>query len=406
MQNKEAAQVQQKAQDDLNELEKAVSLNQFLSVRTKSDDYLKHLGLISTIRRDFDSLAEKLANATTNILDKYHPVDRIILYIDDLDRCPADKVMEVLQAVHLLLAYKLFVVVVGVDPRWLLHSLNTSMSAFQNKGKTANGDTELWTTTPQNFLEKIFQIPFSLRPMSKKGYGKMMDGLFLPTSESDKNDTKLDKSTKVPEQKPENEELEQTQLPNTIDDSTDSHEKPKSNPEDSNPSTDNQSVLKKTFVVNETSLVIQPWESDFAKKLFPLMVSPRGAKRFTNIYRLLKATVGNRSLGVFEGSQNNLGDFQVPMLLVAILVGDPEEAARRFPRLFDEALLYKSQGKKMNLLESFDLDAESSDFTKAMKMIDPIMDSTFPNDPALFTYWLPKVSRFSFELGLTLQDVQ
>lgn len=51
-------------------------------------------------------------------------IERIVLYIDDLDRCPAAKVVDVLQAVHLLLAYPLFVVVVGVDSRWLLQSLS------------------------------------------------------------------------------------------------------------------------------------------------------------------------------------------------------------------------------------------------------------------------------------------
>ncbi|MEZ5024500.1 MAG: P-loop NTPase fold protein [Chitinophagales bacterium] len=42
-------------------------------------------------------------------------VERIVLYIDDLDRCPPKKVVEVLQAIHLILAFPLFVVVVGVD---------------------------------------------------------------------------------------------------------------------------------------------------------------------------------------------------------------------------------------------------------------------------------------------------
>src|SRR5262249_16171907 len=49
--------------------------------------------------------------------------ERIILYIDDLDRCPPDKVVEVLQAVHLLLAFPLFVVVMAVDVRWVSQSL-------------------------------------------------------------------------------------------------------------------------------------------------------------------------------------------------------------------------------------------------------------------------------------------
>ncbi len=44
-------------------------------------------------------------------------LNRIVLYIDDLDRCPPKRVVEVLQAVHLLLAFELFVVVVGVDAR-------------------------------------------------------------------------------------------------------------------------------------------------------------------------------------------------------------------------------------------------------------------------------------------------
>ena len=35
------------------------------------------------------------------------------------------QVVDVLQAVHLLLALDLFVVVVGVDPRWLVHSLQS-----------------------------------------------------------------------------------------------------------------------------------------------------------------------------------------------------------------------------------------------------------------------------------------
>ena len=50
-------------------------------------------------------------------------INRIVLYIDDLDRCPPDKVVEVLQAVHLLLSFPAFVVVVAVDARWVSQSL-------------------------------------------------------------------------------------------------------------------------------------------------------------------------------------------------------------------------------------------------------------------------------------------
>jgi hypothetical protein len=161
------------------ELEKRVQNSQqglmhFLSERAGSDDYRKHLGLISTIRHDFNSLGTHLKAASA----QQRKVDRIVLYIDDLDRCEEDKVIEVLQAVHLLLAYPLFVVVVGVDPRWLLHSLRKKYRVFRKRAQQEGKDT--WQTTPQNYLEKIFQIPFSLRPMTDMGYRRLMGTLMLP----------------------------------------------------------------------------------------------------------------------------------------------------------------------------------------------------------------------------------
>src|SRR5262249_143903 len=82
--------------------------------RAVSQDYHKQLGLIESVHRDFKELSERLGTP-----EDPH-VDRIVLYIDDLDRCPPDRVVEVLQALHLILSVPLFVVVVAVDSTWLL----------------------------------------------------------------------------------------------------------------------------------------------------------------------------------------------------------------------------------------------------------------------------------------------
>ncbi|MEU4689972.1 P-loop NTPase fold protein [Actinoplanes sp. NPDC023714] len=88
-------------------------LYRFLSERAASGDYRSRLGLISTIRRDFQQLIKLMDDwRSTPDDDARRPVDRIVLYIDDLDRCSPEQVVEVLQAVHLLLALDLFVVVV------------------------------------------------------------------------------------------------------------------------------------------------------------------------------------------------------------------------------------------------------------------------------------------------------
>ena len=107
------------------------NLYRFLAERSAS--YQNQLGIVSLLRRDFEQLVSlmgewkkewderRLANQPP--VEERKPIDRIVLYIDDLDRCEPEQVVTVLQAVHLLLAMDLFVVVVGVDPRWLLRSL-------------------------------------------------------------------------------------------------------------------------------------------------------------------------------------------------------------------------------------------------------------------------------------------
>jgi hypothetical protein len=128
-----------------------------------------------------------------------------VLYIDDLDRCPPRRVVQVLEAVHLILALELFVVVLAVDPRWLLQSLELHYSellAGRDERPPAAGpapagpddaapeagdeneDREAWLSTPLNYLEKIIQIPFALRPMGQTGGAALVRSL-LPVALSD-----------------------------------------------------------------------------------------------------------------------------------------------------------------------------------------------------------------------------
>ena len=104
-------------------------------------------------------------------------VERIVLFIDDLDRCPHDRVVEVLQAVHLLLAFKLFVVVVGVDSQWLERSLRAHYKSLLEE--------------PASYLEKIFQIPFALRRMTLDCYQNLIEGLTVPSNQPSKHSDQL-----------------------------------------------------------------------------------------------------------------------------------------------------------------------------------------------------------------------
>ena len=62
---------------------------------------------------------------------------------------------------------------VGVDPRWLLHSLRHQYRAIIDvKEPSESADRALWDVTPQNYLEKIFNIPFVLPgiPVGLRGW--------------------------------------------------------------------------------------------------------------------------------------------------------------------------------------------------------------------------------------------
>src|SRR4029450_3168764 len=92
---------------------------------------------------DLDSLQAELQTIQVKQLPRF---SRIILYIDDLDRCPPDTVVKVLQAVHLLLTFPLFTVVVAVDARWVSRALRerfpnllAETGMFAGNGDVAKG---------------------------------------------------------------------------------------------------------------------------------------------------------------------------------------------------------------------------------------------------------------------------
>lgn len=158
------------------------ALYEFIEKRCQSEDYKKHLGLVSTIRKDFEILSDLFTGHNQEISDtedgkKFselfnRPLERIVLYIDDLDRCPEDRVVEVLEAVNLLMAFPLFIIVVGVDPVWVKNAL-----VSKYKRQFGSNDKEYQNIDPGSYLEKIFQIPFHLRMADTTNIKSMLRGL-------------------------------------------------------------------------------------------------------------------------------------------------------------------------------------------------------------------------------------
>lgn len=130
----------------------------------------------------------------------------------------------------------------------------------------------------------------------------------------------------------------------------------------------------------------------FAASLYPLIPSPRAAKRLVNVYRVLKAGVGGVQLQAFEGTETAPGQFQIPLLLLAIQICDASAAAAWFVDLMAE------QRQRNSLEQAFRSTATVPSRERLWQRIQHIvMEDSFPKEAALLTYWIPLVGSFTFE---------
>ncbi|KAK1745632.1 serine/threonine-protein kinase [Skeletonema marinoi] len=82
---------------------------------------------------------------------------RIVLFIDDLDRCPPKKVVETLEAVQLLVNTKLFVVVLAIDTQYVTLCLEDEYKNILDAKRHPSG---------LDYIEKIIQLPYRVPPIS------------------------------------------------------------------------------------------------------------------------------------------------------------------------------------------------------------------------------------------------
>jgi hypothetical protein len=350
-------------------------ITQFVEERAASAEYRQYLGLIALIRRDFDELTRLLLGAET--ADK-PPFDRVILYIDDLDRCRAPLVVQVLEAVHLLLALKLFVVVVGVDPRWLAQSLKQHYlgQLGLRDGDDVDPEAESWATTPQNYLEKIFQIPFVLRPMGKQGFQRMMGELFELRQVEGTGVSGVSEPRQVVEPTQDDALATATERPRT-----------------GSPSPPTRS-RERTLEL----LRIWPKELEYLEGLGGLVPTPRAATRLANTYRLIRVNQDGPNLSRFVSQEGAEGEYRAALVLLTVVVGFSEIADNVFRSIL-ESTESTFQPFVTGLLCPPDVTPHEADAYDRLKLaLEHLLRSqSIPEDLAVYRRWVPQVARYSFE---------
>lgn len=299
------------------------TIKDFISQRSEHKDYKDRLGVVSIIRKDFETLSglfydQKDAVSTSDsthgndTINRHfkegRKLERIILYIDDLDRCSDVKVLEVIQAVHLLLAFPLFNVVVGVDKRCVRNALYLKTNLEYRKIASFDEirDIGVEMVTPDEYLEKIFQIPFELKVPEKRSMERLVDSMLNVVQEAE--DEVEDVDSESPGQK------------DPVEDTGIRFQR-----------TDSQEDIAEGFkgVINENDtsdvlvssapkdLELSELEATRIKEMLSLVGNtPRTIKQYVNIYRII------RSHEVIKYDSTKKEDvFLFIMLLLALTMG-------------------------------------------------------------------------------------
>jgi tetratricopeptide (TPR) repeat protein len=196
---------------------------------------------------------------------------KLVVFIDELDRCPLEKIVDILESIKLFLAEDIFIVLMAVDTRVAAEAIRLHYKEVENP--------EL----AHEYLEKIIQVPIPVPMAKKENLKTYLDSMMsVPRKEQDTSKDVISVPHSAPMPSPGSELiLTRSPLPVT--------------PEPFKP-----------FNLEDTSEEQQAI-IDFVEK--HLAGNPRRIKRLLNTYRYVKI------LATRQGLRTDRGDWQKSMIL-------------------------------------------------------------------------------------------
>jgi hypothetical protein len=368
-QHAEAAAVVEARKADLAKLTTRTLLEEFLDERASNDGYLKELTIFTRIRNDFQRLSDLMTEANenfvsekviNNVVAEAPPVSRIVLYVDDLDRCPPDRVVAVLKMIHLLLAFPLFVCVAAVDPRWINHCLKEAPGLIVDNSGDLSDEFGI-PATASDYLEKIFQIPLWLRPVPAEQRSAIARTLLDPAEPADEPLVDLPVTalrTIVGSSRPEGLEGDGDMSPKALIDPD----------------------------------LISAAELEYLDRLTTLLDGNlRSLKRFVNTYRLVKTALSDVELAVFLEPLGNYSPYRICMVQLAVLCTQRNRAL---------SIVRQADATQKNalLLDWLNSIKPGPDKDLAQFIKTALNDDLQDTDLDTFKRWLERTRRYSFYL--------
>jgi Skp family chaperone for outer membrane proteins len=294
------------------------------------------------------------------------------------------------------------VVIVGVDPRWLNNALSVKYEnlfgniaekeikkeekeAKKEEKKTKKDATVMQQSEEENsvltglatsydYLEKIFQIPFAIKPINKTGREKLLKYLIKDEMAEEKKVADIHESTAI--------ELGSDDAGTTTDSPPKILKKNGDNTKTTAIDDDKQKETKKT----KERLVFTTSELAYMQQVSPLFgQTPRTINRYVNIYRIIKAHGNLKTVGDFSKEE-----FMPIMFMLGVIVG-----CSAFAEEFIDRIAKAQDG---DLFKDF---IDESNFPeKLKKLIKPVVGDIENLPMKNFKRNIELISRFSFRILL------
>lgn len=297
------------------------NLLEFVENRLDDKAYENKLGLLHQVKEDLEELSDALMHddGTTRLFQRGKP--RIMLLIDDLDRCPPPKVVEVLEAAQLLVKTSLFIVVIAMDVRYVTRALEHEYAGVLSPYGEPSG---------LDYIEKIIQIPYRVRPASESAVESFLWGQMSP---------KVDKANGQSD---------------TINVQSDSgiNGGP---PNEKNEFSEGEEGRTPVSYSQQTELRILPTETlHFSKEEYEMIaeccsvfdVSPRTMKRLVNVFKLMKIIWYRDKMG-----NGPADDIKKTMLSILVISARYPEQMRELLHLMERKYVQEDVIADLNVVE-------------------------------------------------------
>jgi hypothetical protein len=160
----------------------SANIDQFIDVFAKTSR--DNANFINTFRIEFQKIKEEILST-----NEKNPKRRLVIFIDDLDRCTPENCIMVIEAIKLFFDLEECIFMLGIDREVIQKGIE-----YKYKGSIS--------VSGKDYLEKIVQLPFTLPPISNDSFNGFVkatisefdfdeQSLFLLTKASEKNPRRL-----------------------------------------------------------------------------------------------------------------------------------------------------------------------------------------------------------------------